>query len=51
MQQKLSKNMKKLTTQEFIDKAMFKHGAKYSYSNTIYVKSIQPVLITCPIHR
>ena len=30
---------KKLTTKEFIEKAIAKHGAKYDYSQTDYVNS------------
>jgi hypothetical protein len=42
-----SKNM---DTNKFIEKARKKHGDKYDYSKTVYVKSNQKVIITCPIH-
>lgn len=42
--------MKRLTTQEFIEKAKKIHGERYDYSKTEYVKSNQKVCIICPIH-
>jgi hypothetical protein len=41
---------KKLTTQEFIDKATIIHNGKYTYENTVYTNAVSPVVITCPIH-
>ena len=41
---------KKLTTEEFIDKARKVHGDKYDYSKVEYVKSQTPVCIICPEH-
>jgi very-short-patch-repair endonuclease/endogenous inhibitor of DNA gyrase (YacG/DUF329 family) len=39
-----------MTTQEFIEKAIEKHGDKYDYSKTIYVYSNTKVTIICPTH-
>lgn len=39
-----------LTTEEFIKKAREIHGDKYDYSKTVYIKSMDPVIITCPEH-
>ena len=41
---------KKLTNEEFIDKANQKHNGKYNYSKTIYKNKRTNVIITCPIH-
>ena len=41
---------KKLTTQEFIEKAKLVHGDKYDYSKVDYVNSQTKVCIICPIH-
>lgn len=41
---------KRLTTQEFIEKAQKIHGDKYNYDKTEYVNSHTKVTITCPIH-
>jgi len=41
---------KKLTTQEFIDRATLVHGRVYDYSEVVYVSSHKKVEITCPIH-
>lgn len=42
--------MKKLTTEEFISKAKKVHSNTYDYSNSIYIKSKEKIIITCPIH-
>ena len=42
--------MKKLTVNEFIDKANKVHNNKYDYSKSVYVSSKAKVIITCPIH-
>lgn len=42
--------VKKLTTSEFIAKAMAVHGSAYTYERTVYVNATTPVLVTCPIH-
>lgn len=42
--------MKKMTTTEFIEKAIKKHGNKYDYSNAEYVNATTKVCITCPVH-
>ena len=39
-----------MTTEEFINKANIKHDNKYDYSNTVYTKSGEKVVIICPIH-
>lgn len=42
--------MKKLTLDEFINKASLKHNYKYSYHNSIYTNKRTKLFITCPIH-
>ena len=42
--------MKKLTTEEFIQKARLIHGDKYDYSQTVYINSRSKVNIICPKH-
>lgn len=39
-----------MTTEEFIRKASITHGDKYRYDNTVYTKSGNKVIITCPTH-
>lgn len=41
---------KKCNQEEFIQKARKVHGDKYDYSKTVYTKSANKVIITCPIH-
>lgn len=41
---------RRLTIQEFIEKAQRVHGGKYDYSRTIYVDSRTKVAIVCPEH-
>jgi protein-arginine kinase activator protein McsA len=41
---------KKLTTEQFIEKAIKKHGYKYDYSKVNYVNANTKVCIICPIH-
>lgn len=41
---------KKLTTEEFIIRAINVHGDKYGYSNTVYTKSSEKVSIKCSLH-
>lgn len=41
---------KKLTTEEFINRARKIHGDKYDYSKVQYTKNNIEVIITCPIH-
>ena len=43
-------NNKKLTTEEFIQKAKLVHGDKYDYSKVDYVNNTIKVTIICPIH-
>jgi hypothetical protein len=42
--------MKKLTTQEYLNKAKTVHGDKYDYSETLYKDSRQPIKIICKEH-
>lgn len=37
-------------TEEFIEKARKVHGDKYDYSKVEYVRAIEKVCITCPVH-
>jgi hypothetical protein len=41
---------KKLTTEEFINRARAVHGDKYGYDEVVYVNSKVKVSITCPTH-
>lgn len=41
---------KKLTTEEFIEKAKKVHGDKYDYSKVVYVNNRTKVCIICPEH-
>ena len=43
-------DMRKLTTEEFIEKAKLKHGDKYDYSKVKYTNNKIKVKIICPIH-
>ena len=43
-------NNKKLTTEEFIEKAKEVHGDKYDYSKVEYINNKTKVIITCHIH-
>jgi hypothetical protein len=42
--------MRKLTQEEFIEKAIKIHGSKYDYSLVVYNGNINKVTIICPIH-
>lgn len=42
--------MRKLTTQEFIEKAKQIHGDRYNYSQVAYINSKMKVKIICPEH-
>lgn len=42
--------MKKLTREEFIEKARAIHGDKYDYSKVEYVNNSTKVCIICPVH-
>ena len=44
------KENKKLTTEEFIEKAKQVHGDKYDYSKVNYVRSTEKICINCPKH-
>ncbi|AUR82239.1 hypothetical protein NVP1022O_26 [Vibrio phage 1.022.O._10N.286.45.A10] len=41
---------KRLTTEEFIEKARAVHGDRYSYERAVYVNTRSKVVITCPVH-
>ena len=41
---------KKNKQDNFIKKAHIIHNNKYDYSKVVYTKSIEPVIITCPLH-
>lgn len=41
---------KRLTTQEFIEKAIAVHGDRYDYSRVMYTVSSEKVVIVCPEH-
>jgi len=38
------------TTADFIERASLIHENRYTYSNSIYIKSDELVIITCPVH-
>ena len=42
--------MRRLTTEEFINKAKDIHNDKYNYTNTVYVNAVTKVSIICPTH-
>jgi hypothetical protein len=42
--------MKKLTTQDFIERAKKIQGEKFDYSKSIYIGMFEPITIICPIH-
>ncbi len=41
---------KRLTTKEFIAKAVAKHGDRYDYSRAVYVNQKTPLRILCSVH-
>ena len=41
---------KRLTNQEFIEKATRLHGGKYDYSKVVYTVSAAKITIICPLH-
>ena len=41
---------KKVTTKDFIEKALEIHGERYNYDKTIYTKAKEFVTITCSVH-
>lgn len=41
---------RRLTTEEFIEKAREVHGSRYRYDRTVYVTTFNKVTITCPEH-
>lgn len=42
--------MKKLTTEEWTEKAIQKHGTLYDYSESVYTKATEPISIICSKH-
>lgn len=40
----------RLSQEEFIRRANNKHPGKYDYSKTVFVKSHEKVIVTCPTH-
>ena len=46
----LNKDVRRLTTEEFVRSAIEVHGDKYDYSSVNYISSTTPVTIICPIH-
>ena len=42
--------MRKLTKEEFVNRAIKVHGNKYDYSKVVYINSYTKVIIICPIH-
>lgn len=42
--------MRKLSTAEFIDRAVAVHGPLYDYTNSVYVGSQSPIMINCFVH-
>lgn len=42
--------MKKLTKDEFIDRAIKAHGNKYTYEKSVYINSDTKICVACPIH-
>ena len=42
--------MRRLTQEEFINRAIAIHGNKYDYSKVVYVNSRTEVCVICPIH-
>jgi hypothetical protein len=41
---------KKLTTENFVEKARQIHGDKYLYDKVVYKNGNTPIIITCPVH-
>lgn len=42
--------MRKLTTEEFIQRAKETHGNKYDYSKSQYINAKTKIIIICPKH-
>ncbi len=42
--------MRKLTQEEFIEKAINVHRGKYDYSKVVYINNRTKICITCPVH-
>jgi hypothetical protein len=47
----LQRGSRRLTTAEFITKAHAVHGDKYLYDKTVYVRTNEKAIITCPEHN
>ncbi len=43
-------NNKKLTTREFVERAISVHGEKYDYSQTVYKNAFKTIEVICPVH-
>lgn len=43
-------NLRRKTTEEFIEQAIKVHGNKYSYEETVYINNYTKVKIRCPKH-
>ena len=41
---------KRMTTDEFIGKAVKVHGERYDYSKSLYVRAIDKIIVTCVTH-
>lgn len=41
---------KKLTTEQFIERATTIHGSRYNYSRSVYVSFRTPITVICPVH-
>lgn len=41
---------RKLTTEEFIERATKKHNGKYSYEKSVYISAKTKIIVTCPDH-
>ena len=42
--------MRQLTVEQFIDRAIAKHGDKYDYRATVYRSAAEKLEIGCPVH-
>ena len=47
---KYAVSSKKLTTEEFVEKAKKMHGDKYDYAKSLYTNNSGKIVITCPMH-
>lgn len=42
--------MARMSTEQFISKAVAKHGNKYAYDNVVYVGTFDPIVVDCTKH-